>query len=160
MLHCFLKGLFLFLDHKIAKEQWLSFKTAALKLLPTGYCHVTAVPHQSSTELPGEEREEGPASVLPSAGGEPACGLRPSLSKKGVLHIGPWGDCPGLGLERKEVGGLEGWGPLSLLEYPLGLPSQTALSQGWEMGWGGMGQEGEHVPGMEVRRGHRTWGLM
>lgn len=30
-----LKGLFLCLDHKIAKEQWLSFKTAALELFPT-----------------------------------------------------------------------------------------------------------------------------
>lgn len=132
MPHCFLKGLFLFLDHKIAKEQWLSFKTAALKLLPTSYCHVISVPHQSSSELPGEEREEGLASVLPSTGGQPACRLRPLLSEKGILHMAP-GRPPWLGPEENEVRGLQGWGPLGLLEYQtLGLPPLTALSQGWE----------------------------
>lgn len=91
------------------------------------------------SSLERRERRARPQ-ASPVQGGEPACGLRPSLSKKGVLHIGPWGDSPALELERDEVGGLEGWGPLSLLEYPLGLPSQTAVSQGWEMGKHGAGR--------------------
>lgn len=80
----------------------------------------------------GRRERGGLASVLPGAGGQPACWLRPLLSEKGILHVGPWGDCPGLGPERNEVGDLQRWGSLNLLEYPLGVPPLIALSQGWE----------------------------
>lgn len=86
-----LKGLFLCLDHKIAKEQWLSFKTAAGELFPTSHCHCHCCSTSKHHGAPGDERGEsgGESGTGPPASwghGEPACRLRPSLTKRVSPH--------------------------------------------------------------------------
>lgn len=110
----FLKALFLCLDHKIAKEQWLSFKTAALKLFPTSYCCCHRYSASKQYRAPGEERGSL-SSVLPRAVGEPACWLRPSPPKKASSTLTPWETAPAWGQEA-----YRGGGPLSLLGGALG----------------------------------------
>ena len=103
-----LKGLFLCLDHKIAKEQWLSFKTAALELFPTSYCYCHCCSTSKHQGAPGEERGEP---TLRFQGSRGASLLAETFNdKEGVLHPDPWGDCPGLGPERKEAGRATGVG--------------------------------------------------
>lgn len=78
MLYGFLKGLFLFFDHKIVREQWLSFKTSVLKLLLHQLLPLSSLFHikaaRSSQE--GDAANLG-TSHLACAGAEPAVGTAP-----------------------------------------------------------------------------------